>query len=192
MGTPASALVAVVKMGDTVFMHGGIGLAFANQSIDQINTAVRAALSDLAKAPGSILEHEQGPLWYRGLAQHPEAEESTHLANLLKKYGARRIVLGHTPTAGAVMSRFNGAVILADVGLARYYGAGLACLVIEGAEIHALHRGTRLQLPTGAREDQIAYLERVAALEPSPATVRKLIDRLKAAAKVPVPAGAGK
>jgi Calcineurin-like phosphoesterase len=186
---------AMVKIGDTVFVHGGIGAAFADQSLDQMNASVRTALSDLAKVPGSILEQEQGPLWYRGLAQHPEAEESTHVANLLKKYGARRIVLGHTPTAGAIMSRFNGAVILADVGLTRYYGSGLACMVIEGGAIEVLHRGSRLKLPTGEREDQVAYLELVAALEPSPATIRKLIDRLRAAptpATAPVPAGVAK
>jgi hypothetical protein len=67
-----------------------------------------------------------GPLWYRGLATLPDDQQPAVEA-LLKRHGARRIVLGHTPQlpAGRIRTRFGGLVALIDTGmLTSYYKGG--------------------------------------------------------------------
>ncbi len=58
----------------------------------------------------------------------------------------KRIVLGHTPTKTGVVSRLQGKVILADVGLSQYFGARRACLVLERDGAYALDNGKLTQL----------------------------------------------
>jgi hypothetical protein len=64
------------------------------------------------------LVESDGPLWYRGLATMAEDQQPAVDA-LLRRHGARRIVLGHTPQlpAGKIRSRFGGLVTLIDTGM---------------------------------------------------------------------------
>ena len=59
-----------------------------------------------------------GPLWYRGLATLPDDRQPAVDA-LLKRHGARRIVLGHTPQLpeARIRTRFGGLVVLIDTGM---------------------------------------------------------------------------
>lgn len=57
-------------------------------------------------------------------------------------------MIAHTPTAGTVMQRFNGRVIIIDVGLSQAYGKRLACLLIEGDSVYTIHRGNKLSIPS--------------------------------------------
>ena len=58
---------AVIMLGDTLFVHGGISAAYATMPLDEINRRVAAALSAREIAPESIINDPMGPLWYRGL-----------------------------------------------------------------------------------------------------------------------------
>jgi hypothetical protein len=138
----------IVKINDTVFVHGGISEKYAGMSIRSINERVREELNDFSKLPGGIVTDSEGPLWYRGLARGEEAELRPVVDRVLESLSARRIVVGHTVTEGAIVSRFGGKVVLADVGLSRVYDpAGRrACLVLEENRMYALHRGERVQL----------------------------------------------
>lgn len=66
-----------------------------------------------------------GPLWYRGLATMAEDQQPVVDA-LLRRHGARRIVLGHTPQlpAGRIRTRFGGLVTLIDTGMLDSYFKG--------------------------------------------------------------------
>ncbi|MCZ6489455.1 MAG: metallophosphoesterase, partial [Acidobacteria bacterium] len=139
---------AVIKINGTIFLHGGVSPKYANDSIRQINERVREELMDFSKLAGGIVMEEEGPLWYRGLALGDEESLTPHLEMVLSNNDARRIVVGHTVTGGAVMSRFGGRVILIDVGLSAFYGGRLACLIIEKDRTYALHRGRKLELPS--------------------------------------------
>ena len=55
----------VIKINDTIFLHGGIGPKYADHSIRQINERVRQELKDWSKLPGGIVRDGEGPLWYR-------------------------------------------------------------------------------------------------------------------------------
>ena len=58
---------AVVLLGDSLFVHGGISATYAQVPLDQINRRVAAALAAREIAPESIINDQMGPLWYRGL-----------------------------------------------------------------------------------------------------------------------------
>ena len=168
---------AVLKIDDFLFLHGGIGPKHVGMPLADLNNGVRQALGQGAD-PG-IAEDTEGPLWYRGLATGDEAPLAAHVDQVLANFGVRHIVIGHTVTAGTVMPRYDGKVIMIDVGLSAVYGGPPACLVIENGKPYTLHRGTRLDLPLGG--DPLPYLRAAAALDPQPSRLQKLIDRLEPA-----------
>jgi hypothetical protein len=129
-----------LKIDDTLFVHAGISPKYARMSISMINDKAKEELSGLV-SDGMLMDPD-GPLWYRGMATGPEES----LDGILKAFGVKRIVIGHTPTKGEVMSRFEGRVILADVGLSALYNGSITCLVIEKGEVYALTQGKRVEL----------------------------------------------
>jgi len=171
----------IAKVNDTLFLHGGLSPKVAAWSIEDINRRVREELEDFRKLEGGVVTDELGPLWYRGLASDPDPALEQHVEAVLKRHGAERIVIGHTPTPGAVYPRFGGRVVLIDVGLSAYYGSRLACLVIEGGKAFALHRGVKLKLPREPGAPLLQYLKRAAALDPQPSPLAAQIAELEAA-----------
>jgi hypothetical protein len=159
--------LAVVQIDGTLFLHGGLSPKFADWSVRRINESVRAELEDFAKLEDGIVRREDGPLWYRGLAQGDEARLEAHVRAVLSHYKADRLVIGHTYTEGAIGSRFGGRVLLIDVGLSRVYDAKgrMACLVIEKGQPSALHRGRRVELPADAGKDLLRYRDQTGALD---------------------------
>src|SRR5262245_9071817 len=168
---------ALIQINDLLFLHGGISPKYAVSSMAQLNEKIHNELEDLKKLEGGVTMDSEGPLWYRGLANGSEVELSSHVDQVLKSYSVSRLVLGHTPTGGAVLPRFQGRVILIDVGLSKLYGATPACLISEGSKLYALHRGQQLELPT-APDGLTAYLKAAAALDPPPSPLQKLIQSI--------------
>ena len=181
---------ALLKIGRSLFVHGGIGPAYANWTIEQLNTAVTEALKDVDNVENTILRDEQGPLWYRGLALHPEEREVAHLETLLENFGVDRIILGHTVTGGVIVPRFGGRVLLADVGLSGYYGNCLACLIIENDKVFAQYRNGRIQIPVGeGTEGLLKYLKTVREQEGDNPHLKSRIDAIENPAPVEEPLG---
>lgn len=138
---------AVIRINDTLFVHGGISPKYAGKSIRDINRGITEEFSDFAKlAEDGYVRDEQGVLWYRGIAQEDPAL-ANHVQRLLKNFAARRIVIGHTPTGGKIVSLYGGSVLAIDVGLADVYGAHRLALVIEGDQASTLSTDSKLPLP---------------------------------------------
>ncbi len=170
---------AVVKINDSLFIHGGISPKYASMTIAQINEGVAAELKDFTKVnDSSFVAIDEGPLWYRGLAEGG-GDLTAHVDQLMKTHGVKRIVIGHTPTPGAVLSRFNGQVILVDVGMSALYGSHRACLVIEPDGLYAIHRGTKIPLPKDEGADYLRYLKAVIALDPPPSPVEAMVKQFE-------------
>lgn len=129
---------AVLKVNDTLFVHAGLSPAYAAKTIEEINKAVREELTDFAKLQGGVAMAEDGPLWWRGLAQGAEEQLSAHVDTLLKNFGVARIVIGHTPTKAPIAPRFGGRVWNVDTGLSAAYGGPKDALIIEGAKVTTL------------------------------------------------------
>lgn len=175
-------LNAVIRIDETLFLHGGISPKHADLGVRPINERIRGELGDFAKLQGGLAKDEEGPLWYRGLAVGDEKAMERQVETILKTHAVARVVIGHTFTEGAVLPRFGGRVLQIDVGLARLYDPKLrmACLVIESGKPHALHRGKRLELPTDSGKDLLRYLKEAAALDPAPSPLGKRIAELQA------------
>ena len=147
LGRWAAANPAIVKIGDTLFVHGGISAEYAKQPLDAVNARVAKAMAAADDSAGSVLSDPLGPLWYRGLVTRdqdasaaraalkpppapltPDAELSAVLAS----YGARRLVVAHTPSLAGIMISGNGRLARIDTGMSRYYGGPLTWLEISG------------------------------------------------------------
>jgi hypothetical protein len=159
----------LIRIDDTLYLHGGLGPEYAGFDIDQMNKAVVVALRHQPEKPGGphdILWSEQGPLWYRGLAKNPEASEGANVAAILAHDHVRHIVIGHTKQYTMINSRFDGAVILTDVFSPTRCADPHAFLIKEGDKLTAVHRGRRFDLPTsGPAHD--AYVAQIAAVDKS-------------------------
>ena len=172
---------AVIKINDTIFLHGGIGPKFASTSIGDMNRQVLAELRDRSKLTGGIVVDQEGPLWYRGLALNDARTETAHLEAVFQQHQAKRIVMGHTVTEGAVMPRLEGRAVFIDVGLSRHYGGRLACLLLEGGVAYALHRGKKIPLPADdSPSSLLSYMKKAAAADPKPSPLQKKIQQLQA------------
>jgi len=168
---------ALLQINDMLFLHGGISPKYLAGPMAELNKKIRNELEDLSRLEGGVCMDSEGPLWYRGLANGSQEQLSSHVDQLLKNYGVRRVVLGHTPTGGVVLPRFEGRVILIDVGLSKAYGGTPACLISENSKLFALHRGRKLELPT-ASGGLIPYLQAAASLDPPPSPLQKLIQSI--------------
>jgi hypothetical protein len=180
---------AVVRINDTLFLHGGISPKYAGKTITEINDQVRKELTDFNLLEGGMVVDSDGPLWYRGLAIKPEAELQAHVAHLLAAYGVKRIVVGHTPTPGTIIPRFEGRVLLADVGLSVAYGGRSACLIIEKDKLVAIHRGVPIDIPASSA-GLLAYLRKAAAADPDPSPLAAIIRTLESSAGALTPLAA--
>ena len=104
---------AVARINGILFLHGGISDAASLLGCDGINAAVRKDLLSLPvpleQVPTLFSAGETGPLWYRGLANEPEAALAPTLDLILERMRARAIVIGHTTVLpGRINARFGG------------------------------------------------------------------------------------
>ena len=168
---------AIIKIDDAIFLHGGISEKYAASTRAEINTRVRAELADFTKLANGIVMDDEGPLWYRGMALLPENDRgmAALLPRVLATHQARHIVIGHTPQV-AVMPRFDGKVIVIDVGLSKPFDGPPAFLLIEDGKYFVVHRGRRIELPVEGG-NVLEYLGAAAAMEPTDSRLRRAVQK---------------
>jgi hypothetical protein len=147
LGRWATRNPAIAKVGDTLFVHGGISAEYAKFPLDAVNRSVAAAMAAGEDGPKSVLDDPLGPLWYRGLtgrdadaeqlraAAAPPAPHLTieqELDTVLSAYGAKHLVIGHTPSLQGIIIQYDGRLARIDTGNSRYYGGPLSWLEIIG------------------------------------------------------------
>jgi hypothetical protein len=162
LGRWATGNPAVVMLGGTLFVHGGISSVYATLSADEINRRVSAALAAGDTSPTSIINEPMGPLWYRGLVAREPGDEGSarplgppivtqppprptidkEIDMVLKAFGAKRIVIAHTPILSGITITHGGKLIRIDTGNSEYYGGTPSYLEIIGDEVepHAVTR----------------------------------------------------
>lgn len=141
----------LLRLGDTLFVHGGISPANLELAVGAAatNAAYQRSLgtprdqveADPALAP--LYDHEASPIWYRGYFDGQL--DTPAVRALAAKLGVARIVVGHT-TVGEVASFHDGRVIAIDAGLK--HGKSGQLLLIEGGRLsRGLLDGRREALP---------------------------------------------
>jgi len=174
-----------VQINDTIFLHGGISAKYCKFSLQSLTEQVIEVMAHYDPSVVTIVNDPLGPLWYRGLAREKEEEIfSQTLDNILNRYGAKRIVVGHTVTGGVVWPRFDQRVVANDTGIARYYGShkGVLELTAEGAT--AIYGDQRIPLPA-ENSGRVEYLRAVIEADSNNA---KLKERLALMLAPPVEA----
>jgi Calcineurin-like phosphoesterase len=149
-------LPVAIKIDGLLFVHGGISPAVAPLGCEGINDQVKRELTtDLEKtranALASLTARADGPLWYRGLAQEPDAF-APQLTEILSKLRVRAIVVAHTVTPlNRITTRFDGRVIEIDTGMQPAYipDGRASALEIRGGEATAIYVDRRdpVELP---------------------------------------------
>jgi hypothetical protein len=153
---------AVALIDGNLFVHGGISPAYAQMPIAEINRQVGAALTAQSATDQVILNDPLGPLWYRGLADEAAAQSTdasgapeptasalppieTQLETLLSAYGAKRIVIGHTPILSGIAMLYDGRLVRIDTGISAVYNGKVSYLeILDGTPIpHVVERSRR-------------------------------------------------
>ncbi len=169
-----------VKINDTIFLHGGISQKYCKLSLESMTEQAIAAMENFDPSVTSIIDDPLGPVWYRGYAEEVDTDIYTQtLDNILARYNAKRIVVGHSPTGGVIWPRFNQRVVLNDTGIARYYGAhkGVLELTAEGAT--AIYDDKRIALPVN-NEDRVDYLRAVIKVDSNNSLLKERLDEMLA------------
>jgi hypothetical protein len=169
-----------IQVNDTIFLHGGISEKYCQFSLQSLTEQVIAAMRNYDTSVTSIVEDPWGPLWYRGLAQEDETDVfSQTLDNILARYGAKRIVVGHSPTGGAVWPRFDQRVVINDTGIASHYGSHKGVLEFTANGATTIYGDKRIPLPT-KNDARIDYLKSVIDADSNNALLKQRLAKMLA------------
>ena len=166
---------AVIRINDTLFVHGGLGPNFAAAPRVAMNDDVRLGVrGQTSRTYPNIVHDQQGPLWYRGLSQNAEGAETANLENVLRAQGVARVIVGHTKVTSTVLPRFNGRVLVADIAVPRGHSDPHAFLIMENGAWITIHRGQRVPVNASTPQATCAYLRQIAALDNGAGPVAEL------------------
>lgn len=138
---------AIMKIGDEIFVHGGISPSVAESkvSIATLNDALRTALAADAwpKAKEGhlkmVVDGKEGLTWYRGYVKDPIDAEK--MDAILAAFDAKRVVVGHT-VVDKIGFTLGGRVLTLDV---RHAKGAIQAAIREGGTWSRLR-------PDGRRE----------------------------------------
>jgi hypothetical protein len=124
-------LPAVLQIGRTVYVHGGVVPRWAQYGIAKINDEVSRWLWGDTPEPDSTLGVDNGDrvMWTRQFSSGVDASDCEVLAQALSILHADRMIVAHT-VQQAITSLCDGRVWAVDVGMSRAYGGPIEVLEI--------------------------------------------------------------
>ena len=166
VGAWVAANPAVAIINGNLFVHGGISEKYTGFSVADMNVMTADALTERSTDPESIINDEEGPLWYRGLIREREENADTMLEGdsleekagddiaattpltieeeinlVLAAFNVTRIVVGHTPALTGIKASHNTKLIQIDTGIAAYYSGSKSFLEIKDGVLYAHDNG---------------------------------------------------
>ena len=119
----------ILLINNELFVHGGISpkLIKSGLSIQEINDITRATMDISSKEYDKtqmLLAREDGPLWYRGLADEDLTENQVD--EILNYFDCNRIIIGHTMINGdEIQPLYSGKVIPIDLAVKKNFRKGI-------------------------------------------------------------------
>lgn len=126
------------KVGDTLFVHGGILPKHIVYGLDRMNDEIDRWLVGERTEPPSMVVAEDGPVWTRAYSSDDRDPDCADLAIVLSRLDARRMVVGHTVQHRGVNSACDGTVWRVDVGMSHYFGGPIEALEIRGDQVRVI------------------------------------------------------
>lgn len=125
---------AVLRLGETIFVHGGVTPQWAEYGIERINEEVSRWFAGEIGQPVSAQGVDAGDLddnvmMSRHFSEDVDASACELLEASLQILGARRMVVAHT-VLDSITSHCGGRVWAIDVGMSRAYGGDVQVLEI--------------------------------------------------------------
>jgi hypothetical protein len=126
-------LPTVLKVGDTVYVHGGVVPRWAEHGIGRINQEVSAWLRGEAPEPEASRGVDDGDtvMWTRQFSRDVTDDDCAALDRSLAILGARRMIVAHTVQT-TITPRCGDKVWAVDVGMSRAYGGPIEVLELVG------------------------------------------------------------
>lgn len=122
----------MVRVGDTLFVHGGILPKHVRYGLDRLNDHVRLYLLGDQPEPPPEAVGEDGLLWTRVYGGEPGEVNCAVLQEVLASLKAKRMVVGHTVQRGGASSACGERVWRIDVGMSKFYGGRVEVLELRG------------------------------------------------------------
>jgi len=130
---------AIIVVGTTLFVHGGLLPQHVDYGIGRINSEIRRWMSGGEKTPPRSVYTKDSPLWTRYYsASQPTQEVCSTLARVLSAVGATRMVVGHTIQEHGINSACDGRLYRIDVGVSGTFGGDPQLLEITRHGVQVL------------------------------------------------------
>jgi hypothetical protein len=136
---------AMVKINDTLFLHGGVTTKMLTGDLKTINKLVREwfmfyqGAAPMPERSTQWVVGAMGPLWSRSVAPYSYELELSELKQVLKHFGVNRIVVGHMKVDSLYDSlyhpEFDGRVFMLETGNSYAMGGKLSAAVIQDGYI---------------------------------------------------------
>lgn len=137
----------VEKVGDLLFLHGGISkqMNSAQLSVQEINDLARPYYALAKKDYGNeklnlVMSSSVGPFWYRGYYNNEKwlggLASQAQVDSTLKNFNVNHIVTGHTIVSDTISVRYGGKIINTDV---RHKSGKSEALLIEGDKFYRVN-----------------------------------------------------
>lgn len=128
----------MARVGDTLFVHGGILPKHVDYGLDRMNDEVAAWMRAERPEPPPIVAAEDGLIWTRAYSAAPAPTSCDDLKKVLTALRSKRMVVGHTVQTSGINAACDGQVWRIDVGLAKFYGGPTQVLDIQGDAVSVI------------------------------------------------------
>jgi hypothetical protein len=146
-GGPYARMLArrpvVARVGDSIFVHGGVLPKHVRAGLDAINEGARAWLMGETRTLPKELSAEDGPLWTRMYSAAPGREECAKLEETLRALNAKRMVMGHTVQRPGISPACDEKAWRIDVGMSKFFGGPIEVLELRGDTVKVLKEDPR-------------------------------------------------
>jgi len=128
----------VLRVDDTLFVHGGLLPKHVKMGIDTINARTRAFALGEDEKFWAFLTDWDSPVNMRHYTKAPNPADCYLLGKVLEATGAKRMVMGHTPQLGGIESYCDGKAWGVDACMSRHCGEARQALELIGDEARVL------------------------------------------------------